>query len=61
MSELYVATHDALMRAVVPVYTPAKMPDYPRPRYLPEIPPQTVREYRAALGKLGQLGLVKVN
>ncbi len=35
--------------------------DMPRPWYLPEVPPQSVGEYRAALGKLGKLGLVKVN
>jgi len=61
MTETFAAVRDALSRAAVPVYTPSKMPDLPRPWYLPEAPPQTVGQYRAALAKLGKLGIVKVN
>ena len=61
MSETFVAVYDALRRAVVPTMEVAmpKLPDLPRPAYLPEAPPQSVGEYRAALAKLGKLGIVK--
>lgn len=63
MTEMFVAVRDALLRAVVPTYEVEmkRAPDYPRPFYLPEIPPQTVGQYRAALAKLGKLGLVREN
>ncbi len=53
MSEMYVTALDA--EIALRVANPT------RPWYLPEVPPQTVGQYRAALGKLGKLGLVKVN
>ena len=59
MTEMFAAFHDALQRAAVVTYTPSKMPDLPRPAYLPEVPRQTVREYQAALAKFGKLGIVK--
>ena len=66
MSEMYAANLDALQRAVVPTYgvVMARLPDLPRPSYLadaPAAPPQSVAEYRAALAKLGKLGIVKAN
>lgn len=51
MSEMYVAVADVIGAAMVP--------NYPRPRYLPEAPPQTVGQYKATLAKLGRLGIVK--
>ena len=61
MTELYVAVSDALRRS--PVMTIAlaldSLPALPRPFYLPEVPPQTVPEYLAALAKLGALGIVR--
>jgi hypothetical protein len=61
MTETFAAVRDALQRAAVPTYgvVMGKMPDLPRPWYLPEAPPQTVGQYRAALAKLGRLGIVK--
>jgi hypothetical protein len=60
MTETFVAVSDALRRSAVPTFAVATPKlDFPRPWYLPEVPPQTVGEYRAALGKLGQLGIVK--
>ena len=61
MTETFVAVADALRRSVVPTYSVRmdKTPDLPRPFYLPEVPPQTVAQYRSALGKLGALGIVK--
>jgi hypothetical protein len=61
MTETFVAVGDALRRAAVPMYqvVMAKMPDLPRPWYLPAVPPQTPAQYTAALGKLGKLGIVK--
>jgi hypothetical protein len=63
MIELHVATSNALRGALVPVVQMSvkEMPTYPRPWYFPEVPPQTVGEYRAALAKLGKLGLVREN
>jgi hypothetical protein len=63
MTETFVTVHDALVRAPVPSYqvVMGTMPRLPRPSYLPAIPPQTVGQYRAALAKLGKLGIVKVN
>lgn len=63
MTEMFAAVSDALRRSAVPMYQVVmeRTPNLPRPPYLPEIPPQTVGEYRAALGKLGKLGIVKVN
>jgi hypothetical protein len=63
MTETFVAVSDALRRALVQTVAMSvdRLPDLPRPSYLPEVPPQTVGEYRAALGKLGRLGLVKVH
>jgi hypothetical protein len=63
MGEIFVAVHDALERAAVPTYGLAvtKLPDLPRPAYLPARPPQSVTEYLAALGKLSKLGIVKVH
>lgn len=60
MTELFVAVRDALERAAVPTFqimAPTQRP--PRPSYLPEAPAQTPAEYRAALAKLGALGIVK--
>jgi hypothetical protein len=61
MAETFVAVYDALQRAPVPMYqvTLPKAPDLPRPGYLPPVPPQTPGQYRAALAKLGKLGMVK--
>jgi hypothetical protein len=61
MTETFIAVSDALRRSIVPTVGVIlkAMPDMPRPWYLPEVPPQTVAEYRAALAKLGHLGLVK--
>ena len=61
MTEMFVAFADALRRAAVPTYQVVmdRTPDLPRPFYLPEPPPQTVGQYRAALAKLGKLGMVK--
>ena len=63
MTETFVAVHDALQRAAVPMYQVAmdRAPDLPRPAYLPEIPPQTPSQYNAALAKLAGLGVVKVH
>ncbi len=60
MSETFVAVRDALERAAVPTFgiQMDRMPDLPRPSYLPAIPAQTVGQYRAALAKLGKLGIV---
>lgn len=63
MTEMFIAFRDALQRSPVPTYA-VRMdvaPTLPRPGYLPAEPPQTVRQFQAALGKLGALGLVKVN
>jgi len=61
MTETFVAVHDALQRAAVPTFgiQMQRMPDLPRPSYLPEVPAQTVGQYRSALAKLGKLGIVK--
>ena len=62
MQETFVAVGDALRRAAVPMYQVVGMTavkDLPRPWYLPEVPPQTVGQYRAALARLGRLGIVK--
>jgi len=61
MTETFAAVRDALQRAAVPIYgvVMERMPDLPRPWYLPEVPPQTVGQYLAALAKLGKLGIVK--
>ncbi len=61
MTETFVAARDALERAAVATFgvVMERMPDRPRPAYLPELPPQTVGQYRAALAKLGKLGIVK--
>lgn len=61
MTETFVAVGDALRRSAIPTFGVVmdKMPDLPRPSYLPEMPPQTVGQYRAALAKLGKLGIVK--
>ena len=61
MTEMFEAVRDALQRVAIMAYTPQRMPDLPRPWYLPEAPPQTVGQYRAALGKLGKLGIVRQN
>ena len=47
MTEMYATALDA--EIAVRVANPA------RPWYLPEVPPQTVSQYRAALGKLGKM------
>jgi hypothetical protein len=61
MAETFVAVRDALERAAVSTFpiVMERMPDRPCPSYLPEVPPQTVGQYRAALAKLGKLGIVK--
>lgn len=61
MTETFLAVGDALRRSLVPTVAMSveRMPDLPRPSYLPEIPPQTVGQYLAALGKLGKLGIVR--
>jgi hypothetical protein len=61
VASTFIAVYDALMRAAVPTYmvSLAKMPDLPRPSYLPAVPPQTPAQYTAALAKLGRLGIVK--
>ena len=61
MTETFVAVHDALQRAAVPTFgvVMGKMPDLPRPSYLPEVPPQTVSQYRAVLARWTKLGIVK--
>lgn len=61
MTDTFVAVHDALQRAAVVTYQPTKMPDLPRPWYLPEVPPQTVSQYRNVLAKWTKLGIVKVH
>ena len=53
MTEMYVTALDA--EIALRVANPT------RPWYLPETPPQTVGQYRAALGKLGKLGIVRQN
>jgi len=61
MTETFVAVGDALRRVAVPMYqvVMARVPDLPRPWYLPAPPAQTPNQYRAALGKLGKLGILK--
>lgn len=62
MTETYVAVGDALRRAAVPMYQVVGMTevkDLPRPSYLPEVPPQTVSQYRNVLAKWTKLGIVK--
>jgi hypothetical protein len=61
MTGTFVAVRDALQRAAVPTFGVVmdKMPDLPRPWYLPEIPPQTVSQYRGVLAKWTKLGIVK--
>ena len=63
MTETFVAVGDALQRSPVPVFSVVLpgMPRLPRPSYLPDVPSQTKREYLSALGKLGKLGIVRVN
>jgi len=63
MTEVYAAVSDALRRTPVPTYGVVmdRVPDLPRPSYLPEVAPQTKGQYKAALGKLGKLGIVKAN
>ena len=63
MTETYIAVSDALARSPVPTYgvVMAKSPHLPRPFYLPQAPPQTAEQFRAALGRLGKLGIVKQN
>lgn len=61
MTELFLAVRDANERSLVPVVQMdvKKMPTYPRPAYLPVVPPQTLSQYNAALTKFGKLGLVR--
>ena len=61
MAETFVAVSDALRRSAVPTFgvVMGKMPDLPRPAYLPEVPPQTVAQFNAVLAKWSKLGLVK--
>ena len=61
MSETFIAVGDALRRSAVPTFgvVMGKMPDLPRPSYLPDAPPQTLSQYRNALAKFGKLGIVK--
>jgi len=61
MTETFAAVRDALERAAVATFEIRmdRMPDRPRPSYPPVMPPQTVGQYRAALAKLGRLGIVK--
>jgi hypothetical protein len=62
MAEVFTAVADALQRAPAPVYqvaVGARSLDLPRPAYLPPVPPQTPAQYRAALARLGRLGIVK--
>jgi hypothetical protein len=63
MTETFVAVGDALRRSAIPTYGVVmdKVPDLPRPSYLPEIPPQTVSQYRAVLARWTKLGIVKVH
>jgi hypothetical protein len=63
MTETFAAVSDALRRSAVPMYQIVmdRAPNLPRPPYLPDVPAQTPAEYRAALAKLGRLGIVKVN
>lgn len=63
MTEMFAAFSDALRRSVVPTYGVVlpRIPDLPRPSYLPEMPPQTEAAFRASLAKLGKLGIVKAN
>jgi hypothetical protein len=60
MTETFIAVSDALRRVPIPTY-PVMAPKAPegRPFYLPEAPAQTPGQYRAALAKLGKLGIVK--
>lgn len=59
MAETFIAVGDALRRSPVPTYgiVMERTPDLPRPAYLPPVPPQTPAQYRAALAKLGKLGI----
>lgn len=61
MTEVFVAVSDALRRSAVPTYgvVMERTPDLPRPAYLPHAPTQSVGQYRAALAKLGKLGIAK--
>lgn len=61
MTETFAAVSDALRRSVVPTFGVVmdKMPDLPRPYYLPEMPPQTISQYRNVLAKWAKLGIVK--
>jgi len=61
LTETFVAVSDALQRSAVPTWPVAmdKAPQLPRPSYLPEVPPQTVGQYRAALRKLAGFGILK--
>ena len=67
MTETFASVRDAVRDGLYPLFAltvePAvrfqKMPDLPRPWYLPATPPQTVGQYRAALARLGRLGIVK--
>jgi len=63
MAETFVAVGDALRMTAVPTYgvVMGSIPKAKRPAYLPEVPPQTARQYEATLGRLGRLGLVKRN
>jgi len=62
-TDVFVAVRDAVERAPAPTYqiVMAKAPRLARPSYLPDEPAQTVSQYQAALAKLGNLGIVKVN
>jgi hypothetical protein len=61
MTELFIGMSDALRRSAVPTFAVAmpNVADLRRPYYLPEVPPQTVGQYRATIARLGKLGIVK--
>lgn len=61
MTESFAAVRDALQRSLVQVVQMKvdRMPELPRPSYLPAVPPQTLSQYSAALAKLGKLGIVR--
>ena len=61
MVEMFVSVSDALRRSAVPTFgvVMGKMPDLPRPAYLPAAPPQTPAQYRSTLARWAKLGIVK--
>lgn len=69
MTETFVAVRDGTRDGLYPLFALVvepgiryrQMPDLPRPSYLPEIPPQTVSQYRAVLARWTKLGIVKVH